>query len=145
MKECNTCHELKFTTEFHKNNRTKDKLAAKCKSCLREYLKTYVRRPESPEDIFRQRMRRHFNITPERYYEILEQQNYRCAICKRHVDEFTRRLAVDHDHGCCPGDRSCGKCVRGLLCTACNTDVGRIEGGRLPLEELVAYVQKFAV
>jgi hypothetical protein len=44
-----------------------------------------------------------------------------CAVCDC---SERRRLNVDHDHRCCPGDQSCGKCVRGLLCRTCN----RIEG-----------------
>jgi hypothetical protein len=35
----------------------------------------------------------------------------------------TRRLSVDHDHKCCDGPTSCGRCVRGLLCTGCNRHV----------------------
>jgi hypothetical protein len=27
---------------------------------------------------------------------------------------------IDHDHACCPGARSCGGCIQGLLCRPCN-------------------------
>jgi hypothetical protein len=34
---------------------------------------------------------------------------------------------VDHDHSCCQGRRSCGKCVRGALCNRHNLYLGFIE------------------
>lgn len=45
-----------------------------------------------------------------------------CAVCGTQ-----ERLCVDHDHKCCRGAKSCGKCVRDVLCVSCNTLVGRIE------------------
>lgn len=74
-----------------------------------------------------------FGISLDTYNEMLEQQGGVCAICKQEevmVDKRTnqvRRLAVDHDHTCCPSDKSCGKCVRGLLCHKCNTFLGHYE------------------
>lgn len=52
---------------------------------------------------------------------LLEAQGGVCAICQ-HSDP---NLLVDHDHACCPGRESCGKCVRGLLCQRCNTGLGQ--------------------
>jgi len=56
----------------------------------------------------------HYGISEEKYQELLQKQNHRCAICKKR-----KRLCVDHDH---ETDE-----VRGLLCVSCNTLLGRFE------------------
>lgn len=38
-----------------------------------------------------------------------------------------RRPQIDHDHDCCPGEKSCGQCVRGVLCSRCNSHLGHLE------------------
>lgn len=64
-------------------------------------------------------VQRTYALTAEEYTRLYELQGRRCAICRR-ATGATKRLAVDHDHGCCPGPTSCGKCVRGLVCGPCN-------------------------
>ncbi|MBX6360071.1 MAG: endonuclease VII domain-containing protein [Acidobacterium ailaaui] len=66
-----------------------------------------------------------YHITPEQYDALYEAQGGRCYICQR-ASGRTKRLAVDHDHSCCPGPTSCGKCIRGLLCTTDNRWLGHI-------------------
>lgn len=62
-----------------------------------------------------------YGITVEQYERMLTDQGGVCAICTRKPGRV--RLSVDHDHTCCPGRGSCGKCVRGLLCKSCNYHV----------------------
>lgn len=67
-----------------------------------------------------------YSITADQFDAMMEAQNGLCGICGKPPVE-NRRLAVDHDHRCCPGPKSCGKCVRGLLCTSCNPKLGFFE------------------
>ena len=70
-----------------------------------------------------QRLKQKYNLTDIQFDEMLVAQDGNCAICG-HKDN--RGLSVDHDHSCCPGRSSCGKCVRGLLCSRCNMGLGNL-------------------
>jgi Recombination endonuclease VII len=68
-----------------------------------------------------------YGLTREQVDRLLEVQGYACAMCREPFDE-RQLIHVDHDHACCPErNRSCGKCVRGLLCAVCNISLGHIE------------------
>lgn len=60
-----------------------------------------------------------------------EVQGGLCAIC--HEPPLNRRLAVDHDHET--------GAVRGLLCTACNTTLGRFNDDPNRFEAAAAYLR----
>lgn len=61
-----------------------------------------------------------YNLSREKYDALYAAQGGRCALCRRSRGTGGKRLAVDHDHACCIGPTSCGKCVRGLVCSTCN-------------------------
>jgi hypothetical protein len=62
-----------------------------------------------------------YGLTPERFQAMLEAQDYACAMCHEPFGE-DQRIA------CCPDNkRSCGRCVRALLCLRCNFIVGYVE------------------
>jgi len=60
-----------------------------------------------------------YGIVYEDYLSMHREQDYKCKICKRHADEFKKKLVVDHDH-------KTGH-IRGLLCTRCNITLGHYE------------------
>lgn len=83
-----------------------------------------------------------YGLTVEQYHQMLEDQDYKCKICKREDTSFRKRLSVDHDHSCCPGESSCGKCVRGLLCHHCNAGLGNFKDNPELMQKAIKYLQK---
>jgi hypothetical protein len=68
-----------------------------------------------------------YGLTLEDFDRLLKAQQYACGMCHLPFKEG-QRIHVDHDHACCKDKcRSCGKCVRGLLCHVCNIALGHIE------------------
>lgn len=62
-----------------------------------------------------------FSINPEDMATIYSKG------CHNPMCGSTENLVIDHDHSCCPGNDSCGKCVRGVLCSSCNITLGWME------------------
>ncbi|MBL7262142.1 endonuclease domain-containing protein [Paractinoplanes lichenicola] len=68
-------------------------------------------------------------MTAQRYRDMLKAQGGVCALCPDGFNWLCCEpvpLAVDHDHACC-AKRSCGLCVRGLLCGNCGQFVSQHE------------------
>jgi Recombination endonuclease VII len=90
-----------------------------------------ARERNDPPEAIRRWKRKHllasYGLTQEDFDRLLAAQGYRCAMCPTPFEDG-RPIFIDHDHACCPDEkRSCGKCVRGLLCLSCNTALGHIE------------------
>ena len=97
------------------------------------------------------RSRHHENNSRNKYmyglehgtYDILiESQEGLCAICKRHQSDLDKNLCIDHDHSCCSGEKSCGKCIRGLICQKCNLGLGNFNDSIAILEMAIKYLAK---
>lgn len=80
-----------------------------------------------------------YGITKGQYLEKLKEQNGHCAICPATPEEVGT-LCVDHDHSCCPGSKTCGKCLRGLLCPRCNTAIGLLDDNVDKMHNAASYI-----
>lgn len=100
-----------------------------CRTCARE------RQPEV-------RLKSKYRLTLELVKEKLKDQNDKCTICDR---EFSDSLTynVDHDHSCCPDEKTCGACVRDLLCSDCNKLLGNAKDSVHVLQSAILYLEKY--
>jgi len=68
-----------------------------------------------------------YGLTQEQFNRLLSVQQNTCGMCHEPFEE-EQLIHVGHDHACCRvKNRSCGECVRGLLCHTCNIALGSIE------------------
>lgn len=80
-------------------------------------------------------LKKKYGLTEERYYELADEQEGRCAICKKtEADSLRKKLCVDHCH-------KTGK-VRGLLCFGCNVALGNMNDRIDLLEKCIEYLRK---
>ena len=87
------------------------------------------------------KLKHDFNISLDDYNKLMVEQNGVCAGCLKPFPH--RNLGVDHNHKCCSGDKSCGKCIRGLLCVKCNATLGMCEDSIPVLKRLIVYLEKY--
>lgn len=159
MKTCKKCKISKEVTNFNKDKREKDAQSPNCRECDREIRNAWGRTPSG------QKHRRgikfkFYGIQLEKFNFLLEKQDGRCSICQREFSTLNRPV-IDHDHTCCPSTpvrdknqkgfastggraKSCGKCVRGLLCTKCNTGLGMFEDNIQKLISAINYLQSYS-
>jgi hypothetical protein len=93
-------------------------------------------------------LQRNYGITEAGYDAMLAAQGGVCAVCgqppKPEGVRAASRLHVDHDHACCPGVKSCGKCIRALLCLTCNHGLGNFYDDPALLRRAADYLERYA-
>lgn len=128
MRRCADCRTVKQDREFYPNPKRSDGLYTVCKPCVSD-----------------RRILRLYGISAAQYAEMLRAQEGCCKLCRTPQIDEPQRFTVDHDHACCPGAKTCGKCVRGLLCTRCNKALGLFRDDPELLTAAVHYVESKGV
>jgi hypothetical protein len=110
---------------------TEEERIERRKASTKKYIEANTDKLRANNRIFK--LKTNFNLTLDQYAWLLVQQNGACFLCEQSETRIDSRtglvlnLAIDHDRKCCPGLKSCGKCIRGLLCTDCNISLGKLE------------------
>lgn len=123
MKVCPRCSAEKDVEHFSLDSSTADGRRVYCKSCENARMKEYNSRPGVKERSRNRHLLNLYNRTAEQIAEMFKRQDSCCAICGT-TEAGTKGWQIDHDHRCCSGIKSCGECVRGILCAKCNLGLG---------------------
>ena len=122
-KRCPRCDRWLVEEQFYNCNSTRDKLQTYCKQCYRDAW-----------------LMLRFKMTQSDYERVLESQGGGCSICHTKDTGSKPSFSIDHDRLCCPGDKACEKCVRGILCTRCNTGLGQARDDVEILTSMIGYL-----
>ena len=139
------CYDCRNVTRRPKERKRYAEDPEHRRKCREEAKKWYEENPGLANS--RERKRR-FNMTEEGFAQRLEEQNGGCAACGS-KDTGAKRGSknknwhVDHDHSCCSGKKTCGKCVRGLLCQPCNLILGLAKDNPETLVKLSEYLRGY--
>ena len=152
-KRCSKCGR---PGRFGRDRSKPDGLHPRCSRCRTAYQKDpetriranawhrawYAKHPGKHRE---SRLQHVYGLTLDGYESLLVEQGGGCRIC-RQPETVTRAghvlaLTVDHDHACCSGPRSCGRCIRGLICHRCNRAIGLFRDDPELLEAAAAYLR----
>lgn len=148
FKKCTRCKRwLDRATAFTKDASRGDGLSYRCRECTKAYSDESRDRIRAYKTKWRERnpyyhRERTYGLGFGGYPRLLAKQDGRCAICGTpHPGGRGDTFHVDHDHSCCPGSKSCGRCVRGLLCKLCNMGLGRFRDDPALLRAAADYLE----
>ena len=137
-RRCARCKETKPRSEFPGPH-------GYCRPCHAAYSveRKAIRDAEMPDYSYMINLRR-YGLTLESFAALLAAQDGKCKICGTTEPGGQGRWHVDHDHACCPRKSSCGKCIRGLLCTHCNIGIGNFADSPEHLRAAASYLEAHA-
>ena len=156
MTETKTCTQCKETKTIDLFTARKGVPISWCKKCSSDKAKAYYRKKnpnardmatyelpygkrDDPNYDRRYKLINIYNLNEDRVAEILARQDNKCALCHTEFEDL--EFSVDHDHSCCPEAASCGDCIRGFLCTPCNTGLGKLKDDTDVLRRAIDYLE----
>lgn len=135
---CNKCKKKKRLNAFFKQTSRHGKpgYACWCKICSNINCTNWHRKHKTQSKI--NRLRQRHGLTLLQFNTLLDSQSNLCMICLKKTE-----LVIDHDHNCCPRNKSCDKCRRGLICRLCNKGIGCLQDNPKILQLALKYLVRF--
>ena len=136
-KWCNAHKGWLPESQFNRNKYNVDGLQRQCRACRKVYA-------DRTKDSSRsQYLMRAYNMTPQEFEEMFDSQGRRCLICSTDTPNGRHSSwCVDHDHTCCPEAKTCGECVRGIICCRCNRLLGLAKDSQTTLIRAALYLEQ---
>ena len=122
MRECSLCKDTKSWEHFPKNSKGLNRRGQVCKSCSAKRTAKYR------EDNYHLVYANKFGTTEDTIRKVLDKNI--CDICG--TPPSNKRHSIDHCH-------STGV-IRGLLCDACNTGLGKFKDNTNLLQKAIKYL-----
>ena len=137
--DCMRCGRTLRIEAYHPHSGAAYGYSKKCRECTNSEAREAAKR-RGPEHARNAKLIKNYGITLVELERRLEAQGG-CAVCKTSTPG-TRYWHVDHDHACCPiAGKSCGKCIRGVLCHRCNVALGHFRDSAEILMSAVRYLE----
>ena len=148
ISSCIRPHVAKGLCMYHYNRTPEQKEYQRNKSKLKRLQNPDARRARQrelyalkPKRQAEAQLKYKYGLTQEQWNAKFGLQDHQCACCG--TKDPVKSWCVDHAHSCCPGQRSCGKCLRGIVCHPCNTMLGMARDTIKKLEQGIAYLRRY--
>ena len=133
VKICNSCNSELPLSNFYKNRNSR---LGQCKECCYVKEKTYRATSKGATSKRNATLLRKYNIDYAIYEQMFIEQNENCLICECKIKLFGDKSVVAHvDHCHTTG------VIRGLLCSACNTSLGKFKDSVELLQNAIQYLK----
>jgi hypothetical protein len=153
-RQCPRCKKNKGIKSYYKKLKG---VSYYCKKCTKELRRefnatregqiknaeaTRKYKKEHPNFAREHHLLHNYKINIEQFDAMFATQGNKCLACGS--KESGGRWQVDHDHNCCPTHETCGKCIRGILCSKCNRTLGNAGDDKNLLVSLIMYLENYA-
>lgn len=133
-KTCSLCKMEKHLTDFNKSKSGKFGVHHYCKKC------NSIHKKKKYKYNLEKQIKNVYNTSLENIIIMYHSQNGNCKICNKHfeVHEISKRTGLHIDH--------CHKTnkIRGLLCSNCNTSIGKFNEDINIMTNAIKYLESFA-